>query len=336
VPDPTLAGLRSVRGQPHAIALLARARAHGRLASAYLFEGPEGVGKERTARALAQASVCTTPSGDDADACGACAKCHQVAAGTHVDVITLAREIEVLSQAPHRANDLRADIVVEKVRLLQTERLAYQSHEGARWVIVRDAHELNTAASNALLKTLEEPPRQTHFVMVTAHPDRLLATIRSRCQRVRFAPLDVAVVRALLVERGIDAAAADDAARLSDGSLTKAMEYADGETLAARRGWLERLLTALKAGRAGAYVDTAEALKDLAKKDEPEALAVLALLERHFHDEALSFAGAQPRRAAVCAARSELVRQAVDALDRNVNLQMSLEALLVRLREVRA
>lgn len=332
--DLPLEGLRSVRGQSHATSLLLRALANGRVASAYLFEGPDGVGKERTARALAQASVCLEPRPDH-DACGACATCRQVAAKTHVDVITLAREVDVLSQGEHRPSDLKTEIVVEKVRLLQAERLAFHSHQGSRWIIVRNAHEMNTAASNALLKTLEEPPKQTHFALITSRPTQLLTTIRSRCQRVRFAPLDDATVKELLVNGGTPENVAIEAARLADGSMTKASEFADPEILTARKGWVDKMLGALRAGRPGGYVDVAEGLKDLAKSDANEVDAVLAMLERHFRDEALKYATEHGRRAAVCASRADLVRQTVDSFDRNLNLQMAVEAMLVGLRDVR-
>lgn len=343
VDTPSLEGLRSVRGQPHATALLARAVAAGRVASAYLFEGPEGVGKERAARALAQVTVCTARR-TDGDACGACPPCRQVAHGTHVDVITLAREIDVLSQREHKPSEIKSEIVVEKVRLLQTERLAYHAHQGERWVIVRNAHELNASASNALLKTLEEPGAHTHFVLVTAEPALLLNTIRSRCQRVRFAPLDDALIVELLVARGVDPALAAEAARLADGSVARALSLSNAELIASRKSFVDKIIAALKSGRPGAIVDVAEEIKNLTKESKSEgsshdeANAVLSLLHRYFRDEALAHAASQPRRATANAARAELVRQTIDALERgnNLNVQMAVESMLVRIREVRA
>lgn len=329
-----LAGFRSVRGQPRAVELLARAVAQGRLASAYLFEGPDGVGKERTARALAQVTVCTDRQ-PDGDACGRCSPCRQVAEHRHVDVITVAREIDLLSQEPHAPSEIRSEIVKEKIVELQRERLVYHSHQGTRWVIVRNADELSPSAANAFLKTLEEPPARTHMVLITAHPSRLLTTIRSRCQRVRFVALDVSVVEEILLAAGIAPEVARDAARFSDGSVSRALRYADAEAMAARRTWVHRLLTALRAGRPGGYVEVSEALKELGKSDNDEVVEILEWLERHFRDEAIALVAEQPRRAVVCAARAELVRQTAESLDRNVNLQLALENMLVRLREVR-
>jgi len=323
-----------VSGQERATALLLRAKVNGRLASAYLFEGPEGCGKERCARALAQATVCTEPR-DDGDACGACSSCRAVASESHVDVITLARELDVASQQRHRSDDIKSELTVEKVRLLQSERLTYRSHQGVRWVVVRDAHLMNVSASNALLKTLEEPPTDTHFALVTSRPARLLSTIRSRCQRVRFAPLSDAIVRDLLVRLGDDASIAAEASQLADGSMARARELCDPELLARRKGLRQRFLDALRAGRSSGYVDVAESFKDLAKGDRAEVDAVLELLERHFHDEAVTHAPDAGRRAAANAARADVVRRAVDSLDRNLNVPMAIEHLFLRLRETR-
>lgn len=329
-----LEGLRSVRGQPHAVAFLARSAANDRLASAYLFEGPEGVGKERTARALAQVTVCEALQ-PDGDACGKCPPCRAVARRTHVDVILLARTINVLSQKEESASNIKSELVVDKVRDLQTERLAYQTHQGTRWVLVRDAHEMNVSASNAFLKTLEEPPSRTHIVLITSQPSQLLTTIRSRCQRVRFAPLPDSIVGDIVKARGVEAAIADEATRLASGSVARAIELADPEALAGRRAWVDKVLNALRAGRPGAFTEVAESLKDLSKRNEDESYAVLLLLERHFRDEALAHA-ANARRAVASAARAELVRRFIDGLGGNLNMQIQLESLLVRLREVRS
>jgi DNA polymerase-3 subunit delta' len=335
MPDAPLEGLRSIRGQAHVTGLLLRAIENRRVASAYLFEGPAGVGKERTARALAQTTVCTQPRPDH-DACGTCPPCRHVANRTHVDVLTLARTIDVLSQSEHRPSDVKTEIVVEKVRVLQSERLAFHAHEGERWVIVRDAHEMNASASNALLKTLEEPPANTHFALVTSQPTLLLPTIRSRCQRVRFAPLAESDVAAILEAQGTEHDAALAAARYADGSVTAGLEFADDERRNARAQWVERTLNALRSGKPAGYVDLAESLKDVGKNDADEVSAILSMIERHFRDDAIRYASEPGRRAAVCAARAYLVRETFESLDKNLNVQMAMELMLARLRDLRA
>lgn len=329
-------GLRSIRAQPGAIEFLRSALAAGRLSTALLFEGPEGVGKERCARALAQCTVCIDKR-EDGDACGRCAMCRAIDHNTHVDVITLARDVAVLSQEQVTGSEAKSEITVDKVRELQRERLVYLPHGTTRWVIVRDAHELNPSASNALLKTLEEPPANTHFVLITHRPSELLVTVRSRCQRVRFAPLPKEEVRAILSAHNVPDALAQEAAKWAEGSAGRALAMANAERLAMRTSWLERMLSALRAGRPGAIVEVADsfetALKGVENKDE-EVEAVLTMLERHFRDEALS-AIADGKRATVNAARSQLVRQTIASLDQNLKAQMAIESLLVRLRDVR-
>ena len=120
------------------------------------------------------------------DACGTCTACSRIARGIHPDVIALAPDPD--------AGNIKVDVVRELI-----DSIGYRPFEG-RWrvVIIDDADTLLEAAQNALLKTLEEPPSSSVFVLVTAHPDGLLATVRSRCPQVRFAPLSAAEVAAHL------------------------------------------------------------------------------------------------------------------------------------------
>jgi DNA polymerase III delta' subunit len=173
--------LASIDGQPRAIETLRAALAAGKLHHAYLFEGPEGAGKAATARALAMALECERR---DPDGCGQCTACHKIEAGTHPDVVWF---------------DMTPKGLTERVRELLTT-LGFRPHEGRARVVVFDpAHGLapvpeRAEAANVLLKTLEEPPADTHFILVTAEPRRLPITVRSRCQRIRFLPReDVAV-----------------------------------------------------------------------------------------------------------------------------------------------
>jgi DNA polymerase III gamma/tau subunit len=170
-------GLGSIEGQPRAVDILRAALAAGKLHHAYLFEGPEGAGKAATARALAMARQCESVDAmARRDGCGECSACTKVEAGTHPDVIWF---------------DMTPKGLTERVReLLAT--LGFRPHEGrARVVIFDPAHLLapvpeRAEAANVLLKTLEEPPADTHFILVTAEPRRLPITVRSRCQSVRF------------------------------------------------------------------------------------------------------------------------------------------------------
>jgi hypothetical protein len=169
---------QGLHGQERAVAQLRRSIELDRVPHAYLFSGPPGAQLLDAARALAMALSCQRAPGVGCDGaaeamCDACAK---IVAGIHPDVVTLVREGA-------------AQIVpIESVRSQVIARVGFPPHEGAvRVFLVEEATALAAPAANALLKTLEEPPSRTLFVLCTTAPDQLLPTIRSRCQRVRFA-----------------------------------------------------------------------------------------------------------------------------------------------------
>jgi DNA polymerase III delta' subunit len=169
---------QGLQGQERAVAQLRRSIERGRVPHAYLFSGPPGAPLGDAAIALAMALSCQRAPGDgsDADPDGMCSACAKIASGIHPDVVTLVREGA-------------AQIVpIESVRNQVIARVGYPPHEGElRVFIVEEATALAPPAANALLKTLEEPPSRTLFMLCTTAPDQLLPTIRSRCQRVRFA-----------------------------------------------------------------------------------------------------------------------------------------------------
>ena len=169
--------LSEIQGHSTAIRMLEGAKERGRLASSYLFAGEEGIGKRATALAFAAAINCKNPipvQGGQ-DACGECGSCVKFAGGTHPDLLIVEPD--------------GAQIKVEQVRQVG-EALAYRSFEGGvKVVIVDNAEAMNPAASNAFLKTLEEPTPDTLIILVSSMPDRLLPTIRSRCSRINFRPL---------------------------------------------------------------------------------------------------------------------------------------------------
>jgi DNA polymerase-3 subunit delta' len=172
---------QGLQGQERAVAQLQRSIERGRVPHAYLFSGPPGAPLVDAAITLAMAMLCQRRPGEGCDGapdqmCTACAK---IAAGIHPDVVTLVREGA-------------AQIVpIESVRNQVIARVGFPPHEGeTRVFIVEEATAMAPPAANALLKTLEEPPTRTMFVLCTTAPDQLLPTIRSRCQRVRFAAGD--------------------------------------------------------------------------------------------------------------------------------------------------
>jgi len=212
----------------------------GRLASTYLFVGPAGVGKRTFALRLAAALLCPTPRPDPLEACGRCASCVQVAAGTHPDLITVSKPAD-------RAFIPLKLLIGEDDKRMQEglcHEIALKPYMGGRRIaILDDADHLNTEGANALLKTLEEPPPNTVLILIGTSIDRQLPTIRSRAQIVRFAPLEEETVAGLLQSKGLvnDAAEAARLARYSEGSLEQAQQRSEPELWQFRSDLLAQL-----------------------------------------------------------------------------------------------
>ena len=210
---------RDVLGHGRLTSLLARSIGGGTLPPSLLFTGPSGVGKRKTAVALAQVLNCLTPAGGDA--CGRCAACTRIARGVHPDVLVI---------EPGDTGLIRIDPIRDAI-----DRAGYRPFEGRRRVVIIDeADALLPQAQNALLKTLEEPPPSSVFVLVTARPDVLLPTVRSRCPQLRFRPLDEDDIAAALIARGHGEAEARAVAAGAEGSLGRALEASAGDLVAAR------------------------------------------------------------------------------------------------------
>jgi DNA polymerase III subunit delta' len=153
--------------------------AQGRLAHALCLVGPEKMGKREVALHLAKALLCTKPNADRS-ACGQCRGCALLSAGTHPDFLDVSYALN------EKTGKLYNDIVIDQIRRLSQWFSLTPQLGGAQVCIIHPADAMNFAASNALLKTLEEPSQQRFLILVTDSPGRLPATIRSRCQRVEF------------------------------------------------------------------------------------------------------------------------------------------------------
>ena len=213
---------RDVIGHRRLVSLLSRSAERGSVPPSLIFAGPSGVGKRLVALATAQALNClaprrTPPSSPavlDAvgyDACGTCAACTRIARRIHPDVMIL---------EPDDKGAIKIDVVRDVV-----DRVGYRPFEGRRRVVIIDeADAMGAPPQNALLKTLEEPPSSSMLILISARPDALLATVRSRCPRLTFRPLSADDVTAALVRQGKTQSQAHAIAATADGSIGRALE----------------------------------------------------------------------------------------------------------------
>jgi len=361
---------RDIRHQDRAVAMLQRSLRRGRLAHALLLAGPEGVGKELAARALAARLLCHQPPDDEPEPCGACESCRLLASGNHPDFHLIHRGLH--RQHPDRTirESKGLSLVVDVVRHFLIEPAQTSPSLGRRRVfVVRDAERLNEAAQNALLKTLEEPPPSVTLVLVTASAGRLLPTIRSRCQLISFDPLPTAFIADEL-SRQLDVPPEDARAlaELSGGRLGVALRWCRAG-LSERIGTIGQIL--LRAdpldpeAAAKSLLEEAQQLAiDLRAADDDSpartgrvetdelrdalhiVLRVAAMLLR---DALHSAAGLEPRVTDAVHARRlaggadverllvriEAIQHAGEMIDRNVAPQLAMEALAIALTDGR-
>jgi DNA polymerase III subunit delta' len=224
--------LSTLPGNRHLRSRLADLAAQGRLHPCLLFEGPRGLGKLEAARWLAATTNCMSEEADRTQPCGRCWSCRRIVDGNHPDVIEVGLD-------PERKAPI---ISVRQARELTASLVLRPYHAARRFVIIDPADAMNTPAANALLKTFEEPPQDTGFVLVTSQPTSLLATVRSRSQRIRFKPVAHDDLVAWLEGQGVGAPA--QLARLSEGCPRRALELSQGESserIAARDSLVEAL-----------------------------------------------------------------------------------------------
>ncbi|GAB5536536.1 MAG: DNA polymerase III subunit delta' [Rubricoccaceae bacterium] len=262
-----------VIGQTRPTETLARALASGRVAHAYLFHGPEGVGKRAAALAFAQALLCErrgTASAPEDDACGSCLTCTRVARLLHPDVhlalpypkvskradkddrpTDYPDRLQRIAQNPYAPIDYRhlAKLDAEgpsnkqvahrkiPIETFVQRPIQFKPVEGRRVVVMMpDAERMNDRSANLLLKALEEPGPDAVLILTAERVDDVLPTILSRCQRVRFDPLPSSQIEAALQAReGIEAERAAFVARMADGSYMRALELVKSPTLMAHR-----------------------------------------------------------------------------------------------------
>ena len=367
--------LLDVYHQPHAQRVLQHALQGTRVPHAYLFHGPDGVGKELLARGLGQTLLCgearevaLEPACAQAvgleravAGCGACTDCQALAHDSHPDLHLIHRYL--YRDHPDSAVRQRKglELGIDVLRHFVIERVAMKPARGwAKLFIVREADRITTAAQNALLKTLEEPPSGTFIILVARSLDRLLPTTRSRCQPVRFdaLPLPFVAERLRAAHADLSAADAEWYAALSGGSVGRALAYVEQELLAVN-GRLVPGLAALAGDPLAvdpkAWTDEAKALAEHHRTRDPDitdteanrqGLKSLFHLASAFYSDVLktavgaeggivnTAAGDQLRRVAErmtpadAARRVQRLAQAEQQLDLNANVQLCVECLL--------
>ncbi|MFO0597601.1 MAG: DNA polymerase III subunit delta' [Myxococcaceae bacterium] len=283
--------LSSVHGQTAAIEALSAALAKKQVHHAWLFHGPEGVGKELAALSFAQALVCED---QPYVGCGECLACTRVLKRNHPDVTWVMPEAEQVERGLAGRSDFTntpsRDIRIEQVRTLQ-ERLAFRALESSYKVaLLVTAHAMNQNAQNALLKTLEEPPRGTVLILISSAPDKLLPTIRSRCAKAAFGPLPTEFIAKKVKELAKKKDAVDDVlalqiARMASGSLARAMTL-DPAALQQRRELIESF-EKLDANDASGWLTLAEQLAD----DRDTAETAIEVLSTWFRDVSVAQVG---------------------------------------------
>jgi DNA polymerase-3 subunit delta' len=263
----------AVKGHEKLVASFQNVIRRGRLAHAYLFVGPPGVGKKRFAVELAKTMLCEDPAASvRLEACDQCSACVQIAALTHPDY----QQIGIPEDKHEFPIDLMQDLI---------SHLALKPARGKhRAAIVDDADTFNDETANCFLKSLEEPPPMSLLILIGTNPDRQLPTIRSRCQLIRFAGLPEEVMAAHLVQEGV--APALDAARqllqLSSRNLADARLLADPATRTFRREFLDGLSqpNADSVGLGQKLVKFAdEGVKESAVKRQRAALALKFVID---------------------------------------------------------
>jgi DNA polymerase-3 subunit delta' len=238
-----------------------RSLRRGRLASSFLFVGPAGIGKRLFAEELARSLLCRQLPAEALAPCGACDSCTQVSSRTHPDLM-------IVEKPPERSFiPVEAFIGDREHRMRQglCHDISLKPFMGGRKVaIVDDADYLNEEGANALLKTLEEPPPRSVLILIGASAERQLPTIRSRCQLIRFLPLDAGTVAGILESRELvsDTDFARRLAEFSGGSVARARDLADEDLWTFRGQLLGELartqLESISLSRsAGDFVDAA-------------------------------------------------------------------------------
>jgi DNA polymerase III delta' subunit len=223
--------LKEIFCQDKAIAVLQRALVAGKVPHAYIFAGQEGVGKFKTAHEWARVLLCENPTveSDFTDSCSLCRSCQLFEAGSHPDFNNIYKELVEFTR-DNKGKKTPVDLPIDVIREFLIEKVSMRPTLSKRKVfVVSEAERLNDASQNALLKVLEEPPGYCCIILLCTRMERLLPTTKSRCQIIRFAPIAEDRIIEKLTEMGLEKKQAQYFARLAQGSLGRAYQWAQLE-----------------------------------------------------------------------------------------------------------
>ena len=240
----------------------------GRVNHAYIFSGPSGVGKFMTARAFAAAMLC--PEGG----CGECNVCRRVVEEKHPDVLVV---------RPAGKN-----IPVETIRALRLDAFRKPAESDRKVYIIKNADRMWDEGASTLLKVLEEPPGNTVFVLISANPEGMLPTIRSRCQQINFSLVPAVELREYLIERkGVSSEKAELVVRLTGGVLGRALDWCDDPSRLSRRDSVLRMARSLKQADINQALEMAQELYREVRGPAEELASVYQERKKELADGAL-------------------------------------------------
>ncbi|MGO8785992.1 MAG: ATP-binding protein [Terriglobia bacterium] len=256
-------GFDSFIGNPQAVEAVREMLATGRVPGSLLFAGPEGVGKKTLALMLAKALVCERGEGDFCDQCSRCRKTEQMFTAAREDLARrreskdTARRVEGLVYFDLQIIEpLTKFILTEQIRQLRAIAYTRPFEFPRRIFIVDEAQTIHWQAVDLLLKVLEEPPESTSFILICPNAFELRSTIRSRCARVAFQPVDPTLIQDLLArEMKLTDPQKALAARVAAGSVARALTFDPAEYERRRQPWLDFLEAMARRGAPGAAVD---------------------------------------------------------------------------------